>query len=62
MAQATDNHGPSIQAEPRWGIYVSTLQRALEYTNAVIETYTNQKPSEITLGDGSDARIIITQE
>ena len=32
------------------------------YTNAVIETYTNQKPSEITLGDGSDARIIITQE
>ena len=32
------------------------------YTNAVIETYTNQKPSEITLGDGSDTRIIITQE
>ena len=32
------------------------------YTNAVIETYTNQKPSEITLGDGSQARIIIIQE
>ena len=32
------------------------------YSNAVIQTYTNQKPSEITLGDGSQARIIITQE
>ena len=32
------------------------------YTNAVIETYTNKKPSEITLGDGSQARIIIIQE